>query len=351
MTRADPHRIRPARTLALVVALSLGAAACGDDSTNTADTAPSTSADATATGTEPATAEPSTTRPFEHSQGTSQVPTSPERIVTTTDQNALLPLLELGVRPVASAGLLTDDGTQVFRRTEGFDTSGIDFVGEYGEPNAEAIAAQRPDLIVGYEFDSDYYDTLAAIAPTVMIQIFDRPLDEALMDFADLVGRTEQAEQLRDDYQARIDALLEQLGDRAGELSVSVITSGDPGQFYRADTGQALGTVMDDLALLRPTPQQTAASFDESFSVENLADHDADVVLVIDYSGEDQDPGLEALTSSPLFTNLAAARADQIFLIDGTQTVGAAWARMGRYLDELERLLLDPALDVDVVSE
>ncbi len=123
----------------------------------------------------PATTEPSTTRPFEHSQGTSQVPTSPKRIVTTTDQNALLPLLELGVRPVASAGLLADDGTQMFRRTEGFDTTGIEFIGEYGEPNAEAIAAQRPDLILGYEFDSDYYDTLAAIAPTVMIQIFDRP--------------------------------------------------------------------------------------------------------------------------------------------------------------------------------
>ncbi len=71
-------------------------------------------------------------------------------------------------------------------------------------------------------------------------------------------------------------------------------------------------------------------------------------MLVIDYSGEDQDPGLEALTSSPLFTNLAAARANQIYLIDGTQTVGAAWARMGRFLDELETILLDPDLDTDI---
>lgn len=346
MTLINAPRSRPARILALVAAVTLAGAACGGTTADTADTSPSTSAEV-----EPTATEPSTTRAFEHSQGITQVPITPERIVTTTDQNALLPLLELGVRPVASAGLLADDGTQVFRRTEGFDTTGIEFVGEYGEPNAEAIAAQRPDLVVGYEFDSDHYDTLTAVAPTVMIQIFDRPLDEALLDFADLVGRSEQAEQLHDEYQARIDALLEQLGDRTEHLSVSVITSGDPGQFYRADTGQALGTVMDDLALVRPTPQQTAASFDETFSVENLADHDADVVLVIDYSGEGQDPGLETLTSSPLFTNLAAARADQIFLIDGTQTVGAAWARMGRFLDELETILLDPELNIDVVAE
>ena len=168
---------RPLRLPFAVLAFALVAAACGSDDTD----------EAAATDTTEGSAE---TVAFEHSEGSTDVPTDPQRIVTTTDQNALLPLLELGVTPVASAGLIGDDGSQTFRRTEGFDTSGIEFVGAYGEPNAEAIAAQRPDLIVGYEFDSDYYDTLSGIAPTVLIQIFDRPLDEALMDFARLVNRT-----------------------------------------------------------------------------------------------------------------------------------------------------------------
>lgn len=84
---------------------------------------------------------------------------------------------------------------------------------------------------------------------------------------------------------------------------------------------------------------------------ENLADHDADVVLVIDYSGEGQDPGLNALLESPLSTNLAASKAGEAHVIDGTKTVGAAWARMDRFLDELEALLLPPHLRVDVVTE
>jgi uracil-DNA glycosylase len=48
---------------------------------------------------------------------------------------------------VASAGLVGNDGTQSFRRTEGFDTTGIAFVGAYGEPNLEAIAAARPETV------------------------------------------------------------------------------------------------------------------------------------------------------------------------------------------------------------
>jgi len=327
--------LRPAVAL---VALTL-VAACGSD--DGGDEAAAT--DTTATSAE--------TVAFEHSQGTTDVPTDPQRIVTTTDQNALLPLLELGVTPVASAGLIGDDGSQSFRRTEGFDTSGIEFVGAYGEPNAEAIAAQRPDLIVGYEFDGDYYDTLAEIAPTVLIQIFDRPLDEALMDFARLVNRTEQAEELRAEYEERIEALIDGLGDKRDRLSISIVSSGDPGQFYRADTGQAIGTVADRLGLLRPAPQQGAASFDEAFSVEQIGAHDADVFIVVDYSGEDSDPGFDAIVGSPLYANLAANRAGQAHVIDGTLSVGAAWARMGRFIDELERILLDPDLDVDVVDE
>ena len=273
------------------------------------------------------------------------------RIVTTSDQNALLPLLELGVEPVASAGFVEGDGTETFRRVDGFDTSEIEFVGSYGQPNAEAVANQRPDLIVGYEYDEEYYDTLSRIAPAVLIQIFDRDLGEALLDFAGLVGRLDRARELRAGYARRVDSLLERLGDRREGLSVSVIGSGDSsGQFYRADVGQALGTVMGDLNLRRPAPQRGEGDF-EPFSVETLSEHDADVVLVVNYSEEGQDPNFRALVESPLYRSLAAYEAGQAYVIDGTKTVGAAWARMGAFLDDLERILLDPGLRTGVVRE
>lgn len=291
-------------------------------------------------------------RPFAHSAGETCVPANPQRIVTIQDQNALLPLLELGVKPVGSAGQPLESGGFRFRRVADFDTSGIEFVGNYwGEANAETIARLKPDLIVGDAFGVDYYDLHSQIAPTVLIDVHGRPLDEALLDFAALVGRSDEAGRLRTAYQERIAALLDAMGERTDRLSISVITAGDAGEFYRADTGQALGTVMSDLDLLRPAPQQGEGGFVDAFSLEVLPQHDADVVLVINFGGEDQDPNFTAFVNAPLFTSLAAARAGQTYIIDGTQTVGAGWSKMDAFLSELERILLAPELDVDVVAE
>jgi iron complex transport system substrate-binding protein len=231
------------------------------------------------------------TFPFEHSAGITEVPVDPQRIATTTDQNALLPLLELGVTPVASAGLVAEDGTRSFRRTDGFGTSGVEFLGAYGEPNFEAFAAADPDLIVGHEFDADHYDTWSDIAPTVLVQIFGRPLTDALTDFGTLVGREEQAAGFRADHEARIEELSTALEPVRDELSVSVITSGDPGQFWRADDGQAIGTVMADLDPPRAAVDGYFTSEEEPYSVETVAEHDADVV-VVDFRGRRPGPGL-----------------------------------------------------------
>lgn len=280
-----------------------------------------------------------------HAAGTTRSLT-PQRIVTTTDQNALLPLLELGVKPVGSAGLLADDGTQTFRRTEGFDTSGAEFTGPYGEPNVEKVLTLDPDLVVGYEFDEDDYDDLSRVAPTVLVQIFDRPLTDALLEFGDLVGRRAEAEQMQQEYEQRIADLREALGGRTETLSVSVLGAGDPGTFDRVDVGQAIGTVMDDLDLPR-VPAQLADDGQQASSLEQLETRSADVVLVVDFSGDGQDPGIGALLDSPTYTRLPAVQAGQTHVVDGTRTVGAAWARMGAFLDVLEEYL--PGARDDVV--
>lgn len=324
----------PPTLLATVVAgLTLLFAACGSEDSD--DAAPA------------AGEEVSATRTIEHFAGTTEVPNDPQRIVTTTDQNALLPLLELGVTPVGSAGLLDTDGSTTFRRTEGFDTTGVTFTGPYGEPNLEKVASLSPDLIVGYEFDADSYDDLDALAPTVLVQIFDRPLTEGLEEFAEVVGREEEATELRSAYDERIAALQEELGERLDTLSVTIVSAGDPGTFYRADVGQAMGTVVDDLGLAL-VEAQAANTGDDPVSLERLSDYDADVVLVIDYSGEqaDTDPGTAALLDSPLYERLTAVQAGQAHVVDGTQVVGAAWARMDTFLDVLEEHLLDARDDV-----
>ncbi|MGJ3239115.1 MAG: ABC transporter substrate-binding protein [Anaerolineae bacterium] len=292
-------------------------------------------------------------RLFEHAAGETCIPENPERIVTLTDQNGLLPLLELGVRPVGSAGrLIEEDNTTVFRRVEGYDTEGIVGVGDFLAPNIEAILELEPDLIVGYEFnDSEIYDELSAIAPTVYIQIFNRPLDEALMDFAELVGETETAEELAEAYDERVEALLGELGDDADNITVSVITpAGNAGEFWNAADGQALGTVMDDLDFNRPEPETVEQ--EAPYSIETLNLHEADVMLIVDFSGDlINDPIVQEFIESSLFGTLDVAQAEQVYVIDGSQSVGAAWGKMNVFLDALEEILLDPDLNIDIVEE
>jgi ABC-type Fe3+-hydroxamate transport system substrate-binding protein len=106
---------------------------------------------------------------------------------------------------------------------------------------------------------------------------------------------------------------------------------------------------MDDLGLPRPTAQEQDDG-SQSYSVEQLSTRDADVVLVLDFSGDGgNDVGTQALLDSPTYQRLAAVQAGQAYVVDGTETVGAAWARMNAFLDVLAERLL-PARD-DVVVE
>lgn len=293
------------------------------------------------------------TRTIEHFAGTTQIPVEPQRIVTLQDQNALLPLLELGVTPVASAGLLGDDGSKSFRRTQGYDTSGIEFVGAYGEPNLEAIAAQDPDLIVSDEYGAeDVYEELSRIAPTVVVQVFERPLTEALADFAEIVGKQDRAAELQADYAKRIESFRADLGENLQRTSISLLSAGAPGTFYQADSGgQAHYTVVRDLGLLRPEPQRAGAPDAEEFSLEKLPEHDADAVFMVAFGNETDDPGAAAVTKSRLWASLAATQAGQSTTIDGTASVGAAWGKMNVFLDQLETVLLAPDFDPGVVTE
>jgi ABC-type Fe3+-hydroxamate transport system substrate-binding protein len=105
---------------------------------------------------------------------------------------------------------------------------------------------------------------------------------------------------------------------------------------------------MADLDLPRPSAQQGTPSEDPT-SVERLADVDADVVLLLDFSGEERSTGDASITGAPTWQRLRAVQAGQAHVVDATTTVGSAWTRMDAFLDVLEQHLL-PARD-DVVVE
>lgn len=290
-------------------------------------------------------------RPFAHHGGETCIPETPQRIVTLQDQNGLLPLMELDVRPVGSAGRLNDDGSHVFRRMQGYDTTGIAFVGAYGEPDPEAVAALAPDLIIATPWDD--LSVYSAIAPTIAIDVHDQPLSAGLMQFADAVGRLDAAKALAARHDLKLAEARERIGPAIGQATVSIIDfDPDARNFWVVDNAQAFGMVFGGLGLIRPAADKAHFGADEPRSLESLGDHAADVIFVMVWDAtEGGSDTLSAFLAAPVVQTLPAVQAGQVFALDGSAMVGAAWAKAVNGLDQVSAILSRPDLDLSLVSE
>ena len=226
-------------------------------------------------------------RPFVHAAGEDCIPLDPKRIVTLQDQNGLLPLLELGVTPVASVGHINEEGAQIYRRTEGFDTSAVVFVGTYGEPDREAVLAQNPDLIIGAALSEETYKAYSAIAPTISIDMFANDLEVALYQFADAVNRVDRAKELEAEVLARANAIRAQLADQLGQTTISVVTREYQGAgFLGFAPSQAFGSIR---RILQPVMTPPEASWEPSYdakSLELVSEHAADLMFFLTFDAD-----------------------------------------------------------------
>lgn len=293
-------------------------------------------------------------RAFRHAAGEDCIPLTPQRIVTLQDQNALLPLMELGVRPVASAGHIDASGRRIFRRMEGYDTSGIAWIGPYGEPDREAVAAMKPDLIIATNWPGNIHRLYSSIAPTVVIDTNLQPIEDALFQFADLVNRTDRAKELQAALHEKAAALREAAGPVLEATTISVITREYRGSgFYGSAPTHVFGAVR---RLLEPTMTSPEAGWTEGRppkSLEMLGDHVADVMFFISFDADDGGPSaqFEDFLNAPLVRALPVARAGQVFPLDGSAMVGSAWGKIENTLDAITAVLLRADLNRDLVRE
>ncbi len=292
-------------------------------------------------------------RPFAHPGGETCIPEDPQRVVTLQDQNGLLPLLELGVTPVGSAGHILEDGTQVFRRTEGYDTSSVAFVGTYGEPDREAVAALAPDLIIASTWPAGQAEAYGAIAPTIVFDPFSQPLDEALLQLADAVGRTEEAERLRAETEAHAGALRAELGDRLNRATLSFVTPDLAGGLFYPENGtQAAGVAFRLLGLTR-VPAQAGLGPDDApeLSWEALPEHAGDLLFAFTFDAEDQGGEFDRFLALPVVQALPVTRAGQVVEFYGPETVGSAWGKVRVLMDRVAEELRREDLNLDLVTE
>ena len=223
-----------------------------------------------------------------------EVPQHPQRIVSLHDLDITIPLIELGIPPVASHGRTRPDGSHFIRSSAlltgiDFDNSSIKFIGT-ADIDIEAIVAAKPDLIITQPGRGTPIEQLEKIAPTVSIDHLDGGAPQIYRKLAQLTGTEARYAILERRYQAEIEQIKRTIDTR--NISVAVIQA-NQGKINALHTYHSLGRVLRDAgfkfpALIDSIPEGKRIDV----SAERLPEMDADFVFATwrgDTGGKPQD--------------------------------------------------------------
>ena len=328
-----PRHIRISFTAVVcLIAIAGGACASADDdpadttTTTTTTTATTTTAQVTTT-TEAATTTSEATEPAEgfpvtinHKFGETTIPDRPTRVVSV-GYNEHDFLLSLGVVPVGVRDWYGDQPNSVWPwGQEALGGAEPAIVGDTTGLNYEAIAAAKPDVIVGIwsGMTDGEYELLSEIAPTIAQPDdyidYGTPWQEQTMILGQVTGRTAEAEAAVARVQERITQARADNPDWEGRTAaVGFYFEGNPGAYNSEDPRSRFLT---DLGFVIPGYFDESA--DDSFffasSGETLVeDFDVDLVVWIAGAEEQYADLVAALPTRP------ALRAHQ----DGAELFGS----------------------------
>lgn len=302
-------RLRPTLPLLLLALLPLSLlAACGDD-----DAATDTGGDVEgADGAEGSEGDGDATFPvtIEHKYGSTTIESEPERVVSVgyTDQDSVL---ALGVTPVGIRDWYGEQPHAVWPWAQDELGDAEPEVLAASEINFEAVAALRPDLIVGVSsgMSEEEYETLSDIAPTITQSDeyvdYGVPWQAAHRMLGAALGESDLAEQQIADVEAMFAEVAEAHPEWAGlEATVSYgMSESTIGSYASADTRSRLLTALG--FVIPPEIDQLADGlFYSEFSLEEIAQVDRDLLVWIGAEGEVG----ERIRSHPLHDGLRAVQ-------------------------------------------
>ena len=272
-------------------------------------------------------------RTITHALGTTEIPARPERVVVL-DVGELDNVVSLGVKPV---GYAPTEGSPELPSYLKQDAGSPKNVGTINNLNLEAIAALKPDLILGSQLRAaDKYRALAKIAPTVFSI---RPgftwKQNYLLNAASL-DRTTRAEARLAEYEKEADALGERLG--ADKPSVTMVRF-MPGKIRLYAKQSFIGTILEDVGVPRPRNQQ-ADTLAVEVSPERIDEADADFVFTGVYGAPDKTSRTRTRTT-PLWKSLRAVKDGHAFDVsDETWYLGLGVTAAEEVLGDLEGFLV-----------
>ena len=327
MTRVAPMRPRFAVPVALALLL-VSLTACSTDGADTA----------AGDGVE--------TRAVETAYGEVDVPTEPLRIVAVS-YDTPWQLAAVGVTPVAMQDYSTY--AESFTEAQQELIADTDTVGAFFDLNIEAVMAAEPDLIVGdvLEIDEAMFEELSKIAPTAIFEGEYRGDWRAIGgSIAGAVGQADvfaSAEAKYDDELARVQETYTDVlarpwaaigdGDVEGGFSV-LYPGGSVGALFFDDLGATLASSIPeeeegDKGWMYISPELTTTVLGG-----------AEIIVTGANPVGELSDSLAGTLQTPLFTDLAASKAGQVY---GVWSSVTDYGTALEWLDAVEQTVLIPA--------
>lgn len=281
--------------------------------------------------------------------GETCVPNQPKRVVVLST-TTLEYVMALGIKPIGAT--LSDQYASHLQQK----LAGVEDIGNVGEPSLEKILALQPDLIVGDNYYQAIYPQASQIAPTILYKSeHSGQWKDAFMNVAQMLQKTEVAEQVMNDYYKRLDALKQQMGQRLEQTEVSVVrTYPDRIDFYVKDS--FCGTILQDAGLRRPQSQNISVSEAKKLvnneirvsipiSRELLHQADGDVMFV--WMGENTmeanqqaQKKLAELKSDPLWQGLKTVQQNKVYQVP-SYWIGSGPIAANAVIDDLFKHLVE----------
>lgn len=278
-------------------------------------------------------AAPGDTRKVEHALGETEIPESPERVVTL-GFISLDCVLAVGVRPV---GAPIPSSVPAYLRDR---MRGISETGDLYAADLESIALAEPDLILASSSTTseELKDELSRVAPTAFID--DLKTEEwkgTLAKVAGFLGKSGEGERWLMEWDRRVEEFQGAMGERLDEVEVSVVRPREDGIRLYGKT-YFPGVILEEIGLPRPPAQDVEESRPIDISKELIRKAEGDAMFVWSFTPEEQEERGEIL-EDPLWSTLEVVRRGAVYEV-GAHWYGGGPLAASAALDDLEKHLL-----------
>lgn len=251
----------------------------------------------------------------EHAMGEATIEGTPKKVVVLTNEGTEA-LLAMGVTPAGAVQSWTGDPW--YDHISG-DMAEVEVVGTESEVNVEAIAALKPDLIIGTKLRQEaVYEQLNKIAPTVMSETLKGDWQENFTLYSKALNKEQEGQQVMDDYNTRVEELSSELGENLKkEISMVRFLAGDT-RIYHKDSFS--GIILDQLGFARPEEQDVDDFSENGVTKERVEAMEGDVLFYFTYDeGDGEGTKVEEdWLNDPLFKNLEVVKSGNVQEVSDT---------------------------------